>query len=207
MAYITTVDPPGDGQVAELFSAEQQRWGYLPNLAKTFALRPNVYAAWATLNGAIKRSMTPLRYELATLAAAATLRSSYCSLAHGQILVREHLPVADVIGIADGEIPDGLTPAESAVVEFARKVARSATEVGEADIGHLRDAGLDDSEIFDLVLAVAARCFFSTVLDATGTLANPEFRDLPAELRESLTVGRPIETAPGIPRRRARGHR
>ncbi|MEJ7698109.1 MAG: hypothetical protein WKF71_00460 [Pyrinomonadaceae bacterium] len=42
-------------------------------------------------------------------------------------------------------------------------------------------AGLDDAEILDVVLATAARCFFSTVLDATGTLADAGFAQrLPA---------------------------
>jgi uncharacterized peroxidase-related enzyme len=193
MAYIVTVDPPGDGATAELFSAESLRWGYVPNLARTFALRPDVYAAWVALNGAVKRSMPSRRYELATLAAAATLRSSYCSLAHGRILADEHLPVADVMAIAAGSTPDDMAAAERAIVEFARTAARSAAEVDERDIDRLRDSGLDDGEIFDLTLAVAARCFFSTVLDATGTRADGEFRSLPTSLRTSLTVGRPID--------------
>jgi uncharacterized peroxidase-related enzyme len=192
MAYLPTLDPPGDGAVAELFSAEERRWGYLPNLARTFALRPDVYAAWAALNGAIKRSMPPRRYELATLATAAALRSSYCSLAHGQILAREHLSADDVIAIAGGGSPGELPAAERAIIGFARTAARSAPDVDEFDIAALRDAGLADGEIFDVILAVAARCFFSTVLDATGTPADAEYRSLPPALRASLTVGRPI---------------
>ena len=192
MALITTIDPPGEGVVAELFAVEEHRWGYVPNLARTFALRPDVYTAWATLNRAIRESMPTRRYELATLAAAAALHSTYCSLAHGEILARDGLPDADVAAIAQGGLPEGLEPAERATVEFARQVARSASEVDENAIVRLRAVGLSDAEIFDLTLAVAARCFFSTVLDATGTAADPEFRRLPRGLRTPLTVGRPI---------------
>ena len=56
------------------------------NLELAFADRPEVYAAWAELNGAIKAGMDLRRYELATLAAARRLRSSYCCLAHGSVL-------------------------------------------------------------------------------------------------------------------------
>jgi alkylhydroperoxidase family enzyme len=59
------------------------------NSERAFAERPEVLAAWVQLNGAIKAGMDLRRYELATLAAARRLRSSYCSLAHGTVL-REH---------------------------------------------------------------------------------------------------------------------
>jgi hypothetical protein len=43
------------------------------------------------------------------------------------------------------------------------------------------------------VLAAAARCFFSKVLDGVGALPDREYADtLEPELREVLTVGRPI---------------
>lgn len=57
-----------------------------PNHELACGERPEVYAAWGQLNGAIKAGMDLRRYELATLAAARRLRSSYCCLAHGQVL-------------------------------------------------------------------------------------------------------------------------
>ncbi|HXQ85658.1 MAG TPA: carboxymuconolactone decarboxylase family protein, partial [Gaiella sp.] len=59
------------------------------NFEVAFAERPDVYAAWVELNGAIKASMDLRRYELATLAAARRLRSSYCCLAHGSVLAQK----------------------------------------------------------------------------------------------------------------------
>ena len=44
-----------------------------------------VLEAWRGLNSAVKASMDPRRYEIATVAAALRLRSSYCSLAHGKV--------------------------------------------------------------------------------------------------------------------------
>src|SRR6059058_4468351 len=52
------------------------------NFERAFARRPEVFAAWQQLNGAIKATSDLRRYELATLAAARRLRSSYCWLAH-----------------------------------------------------------------------------------------------------------------------------
>ena len=56
----------------------------------------------------------------------------------------------------------------------------------------LRDLGLSDADVFSVIAAVAARCFFSKVLDATGTLPDAGLHDLPDQLRSALTVGREI---------------
>ena len=66
---------------------------YLPgvttNYQRAFSERPEVLAAWVQLNTAIKAGMDLRRYELATLAAARRLRSSYCCLAHGTVLLEQ----------------------------------------------------------------------------------------------------------------------
>ena len=47
----------------------------------------------------------------------------------------------------------------------------------------------------DVVLAAAARCFFSKTLDALGVRPDASYRELDPELREALVVGRPIAEA------------
>jgi hypothetical protein len=48
--------------------------------------------------------------------------------------------------------------------------------------------------VLDVVLAAAARSFFSKTLDATGTPPDSAFNNLPETLRTALTVGRPIHS-------------
>lgn len=56
----------------------------------------------------------------------------------------------------------------------------------------LRDLGLDDGEVFDVAATAAARCFFSKTLDAVGTEPDASYGAFGDELRQALTVGRPI---------------
>jgi alkylhydroperoxidase family enzyme len=77
-------------------------------------------------------------------------------------------------------------------MELADKVAHDATSVTQADIDRLRDLGLTDREILDVVLAAAARCFFSKTLDALGVQPDAKYSELEPNLRDTLTVGRPI---------------
>jgi alkylhydroperoxidase family enzyme len=77
-----------------------------------------------------------------------------------------------------------------AVVSFAEKVATDASSVSESDVAGLRDHGLDDTEIFQVILAASARCFFSTVLSAAGAEPDPQINDsLDADLRKALSFG------------------
>jgi uncharacterized peroxidase-related enzyme len=183
------------GLLTELFAADRKSWGYLPNLATTFGLRPEVYQAWRQLNGAIKANMDPRRYELATVAAAVALRSSYCALAHGRVLAKELMSDKEVIDLVADPDSAALAPVDRAVISLARKIVEGAADVSERDIVALRDCGLSDNEIFDVVLAAAARCFFSKTLDATGTTPDAAFEQLAPQLRDALTVGRPIDRA------------
>ncbi len=112
--------------------------------------------------------MDERRYELATLAAARRLRSSYCSLAHGKVLADRFYAPVEVAGIARGDV-SALDQVDIAVMELAEKIVADATSVTAADIERLRELGLSDDEIVDVALAAAARCFFSKTLDASAS--------------------------------------
>jgi uncharacterized peroxidase-related enzyme len=191
MAFIrTTTEETASPAAAELLARDRAAMGYVPNYTRTFALRPEVFEAWGQLSNAIKSGMDLRRYELATLAAATALRSSYCSLAHGKVLADKYLPAEEVASLVTEPANN---PVDRAVMELARKVALAADQVTQDDVDQLRELGLSDADVLDICLAAAARCFFSKTLDATGTTADPEYKDLlPPELLEVLTVGRPI---------------
>jgi alkylhydroperoxidase family enzyme len=163
------------------------------NFERAFADRPEVYAAWVALNGAIKQGMDLRRYELATLAAARRLRSSYCCLAHGRVLHEQFgEPVAEIV--LDHRAA-GLDEIDVAVMDLAERVVDDATGIGEAELEPLRDLGLSGTEIMDVILAAAARCFFSKTLDALGVEPDAGYRALEPALRDALVVGRPIARA------------
>jgi alkylhydroperoxidase family enzyme len=160
------------------------------NFELAFEQRPEVYAAWVELNTAIKAGMDLRRYELATLAAARRLRSSYCCLAHGKVLLEQFgEPVRE---IALDHRAAGLDAVDVAVMDLAERVVDDASSIGEADLQRLRDLGLSDADIMDVVLAASARCFFSKTLDALCVQPDSSYVEVDAELREALVVGRPI---------------
>jgi uncharacterized peroxidase-related enzyme len=193
MTYIEGItEDAATPAAAALMDGERARLGHVPNFARAFAHRPAVYAAWQQLNGAVKQTMDARRYELVTVAAARRLRSSYCALAHGKVLADQLLAPDTVRELAVDHHAAGLDPVEVAVMDLAEQVVDDASAVTEEDIGRLRKLGLTDEEIFDVVAAAAARCFFSKTLDALGVQADTAYADMEPGLRDALTVGRPI---------------
>ena len=56
----------------------------------------------------------------------------------------------------------------AAVAAFAARAVLHADEMTAADVDTLREHGLDDAEVFDVVLAATARVFWSRTNDAIG---------------------------------------
>ena len=137
MPFIDAVpeEPGGPARPEALYARARQDYGYLPNMFRAFSLRPEYMQAWTGLLGAIKARMDPRRYELVTLAAAGELRSSYCALAHGSVLLLGgFFNEPDLRAIAADYRDAGLEPAEVAAMDFAVAVVRDAAGIGRADV-------------------------------------------------------------------------
>jgi alkylhydroperoxidase/carboxymuconolactone decarboxylase family protein YurZ len=101
MPYFPTISPEeAAGPVKELYDKELAHQGYVANYTRTFSRRPEVLAGWGALKKAITSGMDPRLYELATVAAATAIRSSYCSLVHGRILATSYYQADEVASIA-----------------------------------------------------------------------------------------------------------
>lgn len=196
MTYLTDVDVAGDRpDIRAMYKKETEFWGYLPNYALAFAHQPEVMSGWKGLISSIRSGLEPRIYELATMAAARALTSSYCSLAHGKFLADRFYTQPEVARIAVDRDSSILSPAEIAVMSYAERVATDATSIGQNDIEGLRQHGFSDQEIFGIAAAAAARSFFAKLLDALGAEPDVAFRNLEPELQTALTVGRPIAEA------------
>ncbi|MFO7286451.1 MAG: peroxidase [Gammaproteobacteria bacterium] len=195
MAFIDTIPARwATGETFEMYERQQRHYGYVPSYATVFSHRPEVIRRWAELLAAIKRPMGKRRFELATFAAAHELKSTLCTLAHGKALL-EFFSAADVIALARGETPPSITPAEAALMRFARAVARDASSITAGDVAQLKTNGFSDAEVFDIAAVAAGRAFFTKVIESLGAASDGPLEALDPELRAALAVGRPIQFA------------
>ena len=195
MAFINTIRPiEAEGNVRAMYERQQAKYGYVPNYAKVFSHRPEIMHLWAKLLSGIRKSLDARRFELVTVSAALAVRSTYCSLAHGQALA-EFYSADEIRAIVDESEAGPLTVAEKAMMRFARKIARDATAVTAEDVEALKAHGFSDAEIFDIAAAATARTFFAQLCEGLGAFADRPYGDTEPVLREVLTVGRSIDGA------------
>lgn len=113
-------------------------------------------------------------------------------LAHGAVLRKNFFSADELIAIVKDFHHAGLTAEEVALMAFAQKIINQSNQIDEQDIDELRQYGLADEEILNVVVACTARSFFSKTLDALDTPPDEIYRDLGPELVQALTLGRPF---------------
>ena len=111
------------GALADYYRQQREAWGFLPNYAAAFSTRPAVAQAWNTLDATVRDGMDRRRFEIATIAAARALRSTYCTAAHSKFLRDVCGDEATMLSIATEPSGAALSPQDRAVYEFAAKVA------------------------------------------------------------------------------------
>jgi uncharacterized peroxidase-related enzyme len=179
-----------------LYDVDTADSGYVWNVSRLWAYQPEtVNRLFELMSAAFKPSGLSFRQRgILVAAAASALGDSYCSLAWGGKLANATEPdlAASVLRGTDDE----LNEQERAMAAWARKVVTDPNSTTPTDVQALRDAGLNDEQIFAITTFVALRVAFSTVNDALGAHPDPQLvANLPKEVVDAVTFGRPASPA------------
>lgn len=186
--------PADTDATARLYQSDMEQQGFVMNLSRLWAWRPEVCEAFGALRTQLTGNSTLSHRELAVIvcATAATLGDSYCSLAWGARLAAAADPSA-AAAVLQGVENTGLTARDRALSAWARNVARNPNGTMPQDVEALRTAGFSEREIFEATAFVAFRVAFSTINGALG--ARPDWQlaaAAPAEVNNAVTFGRPV---------------
>lgn len=190
---------PITAQVQALYDEDLVESGYVWNVSRLWAYQPEtVHRLFELMSQAFKPSGLSFRQRgILVTATASALGDSYCSLAWGAKLAGVSEPglAAGVLEGTDSE----LSEQEKALAAWARKIVKDPNATTPADIQALRDAGLNDGQIFAITAFVALRLAFSTINDSLGAQPDPQLvESLPQEVVDAVTYGRPA--SPGTAR-------
>jgi uncharacterized peroxidase-related enzyme len=189
-------EPPMSAAAQALFDEDLAETGYVSNGSRLWAYQPETQSRlFDLMSQAFRPSALQFRQRgMLVTACASTFGDAYCSLAWGGKLAKASDP-----GVAAGVLSgtdEGLTDQERAIVSWARKVAKDPNATTARDVQQLRDAGLTDEQIFAITAFVALRLALAIVNDALGSSPDAKLVEaLPPEVAESVTWGRPVETA------------
>jgi uncharacterized peroxidase-related enzyme len=158
--------------------AVQEKAGFVPNVFLTLAHRPDEFRAFFAYHDALMekdQGLTKAEREMIVVATSAANNCLYCVVAHGAILrVRAKNPrVADQV--ATNYRKAEITPRQSAMLDFAMKVAQHSGEVGESDFAELREHGFSDDDIWDIGAITAFFGLSNRMANLTSMRPNDQF--------------------------------
>lgn len=185
---IDTPEPgSATGDAARMLDDDVHRYGTVFAHTRAMAVNPEAYAATMALVRALLPSIGLRGYELATIGAAGAIGSGHCLLAHGRrSLDAGVLDDAQLGRFAADHHDAGLTDAEVALVDYARRMSTDARSMTDADTQALRDAGYTDRQIVDITLAAGVRNMLSRTFQALAVPLEP-MPGLSAETAAALT--------------------
>ncbi|HEX3402936.1 MAG TPA: peroxidase-related enzyme [Acetobacteraceae bacterium] len=108
--------------------------------------------------------------ELATVVVSIINGCVYCSSVHARRFAELTKQPEIIQRLYNEGLGTALQPRQRAIVDFAAKLTRSPQEIGAADMAPLREVGMDDLQIHDLIHAVA---MFANANRLMQTLGEP----------------------------------
>ncbi|WP_299607482.1 peroxidase-related enzyme [uncultured Tateyamaria sp.] len=171
------VDPLPEA-TKKYFNVCQDKLGMIPNVLKAHAFDIDKLNAFTALYNDLMLSdsgLTKLEREMVAVVVSATNHCYYCLTAHGAA-VRQ---LSGDPGLGEQLVMNWrvapVTPRQRAMLDFAEKVTLASAQIEETDRQALRDHGLIDRDIWDLVNVTAFFNMSNRVASATGMQPNPEY--------------------------------
>ncbi|MBT5000425.1 MAG: peroxidase-related enzyme [Tateyamaria sp.] len=121
-----------------------------------------------------KGGMSRAERELGAIAASMVNRCIYCAAVHADrhAQLEKSTEVTDQL-FAQGVNAD-LSVRDAAIFAFAYKLSKAPPEAGPEDIAALRDAGLSNEEILDLILSSSLFGWANRLMHVLGDPVRPE---------------------------------
>jgi uncharacterized peroxidase-related enzyme len=147
--------------------AVQEKSGFVPNVFLSLARRPEEFRAFFAYHDALMEKPGGL--------SKGANQCQYCVVAHGAILrVRAKNPlVADQVAVNYRKAD--ISPRQTAMLDFAMKVALASHQIGEADFAALRAAGFSDEDAWDIAAIAAFFALSNRMANFSGMRPNEEF--------------------------------
>ena len=184
LPHISYLPVPGADEVPEAVSAlwtkAQEAFGFVPNVFRAQAVNGEQFLAWwRYFNLLVNKEgyLSLAERELLAVVVSSINRCTYCAVSHGAALrvLLDDAPTADLVGVNWRQAP--LSARHQAMARYAELLTLHPEQVGRDDLESLREAGLDDHEIVELVQIVGMFNMTNRVSSALGMVPNVEYFD------------------------------
>lgn len=154
-------------KVKSLYDLLQKKLGKVPNIFLTMGHSPLALQAFLALSDLVeKTSLSPeIRSKLA-LIVGQTNNCNYCLSAHSAIAKAMGLQDADILNARKANAQDKKT---QAILRFAKSVVEKRGEVTDKEVQELKQQGVTDQQIVEIVLVITLNNFTNYFNKVAGT--------------------------------------
>ncbi len=160
------------------FAKCEEKLGLIPNVLKSYALRPEKLRTFAKMYNELmlgESGLSKLEREMVAVTVSAANRCYYCLVAHGQaVRALSGDPQLGEMIVMNHRIAD-LPPHQRAMLDFAWKLTLTPDQIGDRDRAILSEQGLSDEDVFDLCDVVGFFNYTNRVAHGVDMMPNPEY--------------------------------
>ncbi len=167
-----------DSDLGKYFDVCRDKLGLVPNVLRSYAIRPDKLRAFITLYNDLmlgESGLTKLEREMVAVVVSSANRCYYCLVAHGQAVRKlsgdPELGEMMALNFRVAELP----ARQRAMLDFAWKLTMTPHLVEEADRKALKKQGLSDEDLFDLANVVGFFNMSNRVASAVDMMPNAEY--------------------------------
>jgi uncharacterized peroxidase-related enzyme len=167
--------PPG---VKALNDKAIEKLGFVPNVLRVYALRPQHLELWNAFYDDLMRgdsTLTRPQREMIAVVVSTVNRCHYCIVSHSAYLRKLTGDPVLVEQLRTNYKYADLGPRERAMLDFAVKLTEESSACTEADVAALREAGWADEDIMDIAEVAAMFNFTNRLASGLGWVPNDEF--------------------------------
>ncbi len=138
----------------EIFSALEDKVGFVPNIYATYALSDNALGRYLSFaNG--KTSLGAKEKEAVNLIVSQINGCRYCLAAHTAVAKMNDFSEQQILAIRQGSVPD--EPKLDALVKLAGSIVEERGRVDQEVLEKYFEAGYDQGDLVDLIVAVGEK--------------------------------------------------
>lgn len=179
---ISSLRVPGREDVPEgvtrLWDKSAEAMGFVPNVFRAQALNGDQFLAWWNyFNLLVNKEghLSNAERELIAVVVSGINRCTYCTVSHGAALRQFSGDTVTSDLVAVNWRQADLPAREQAIAEYAELLTRAPDEVTPADLEALREVGMDDHQIMELVQVIGMFNMTNRVSTAIGLVPNEQY--------------------------------
>ncbi|MEM7231740.1 MAG: carboxymuconolactone decarboxylase family protein [Planctomycetota bacterium] len=158
MSRIQPVDSQNTSEKSsQLLEGVKAKLGVVPNMFKVLAHSPAALESYLNFSGAVaKSSLAPSLREQIALTVGEANGCDYCLAAHSAIGKSVGLSEQQILDSREATAPDSKT---EAVLQFSKEIVDKRGLIEDRSVERLRELGVSDAEITEIVAATALNIF------------------------------------------------